>query len=146
MPAETMDKARWQASIAHATAAGTVFWQQASLATGLISLASIAIRFSGAFPIFCLAGSVLQAMLLAAGLWLGLRLRIDAVLFRSLAEAESIDGFDQAMLDMGLLDSERAARPMPDRVAGLLRLVRSLGLVVVAQLMLLVATGWFAWG
>jgi len=138
------DATRWQAGIAHATAAGTVIWQQASLAIGLVGLASVVVR-AGAAPAIALALSLLQAALLVAGLWLGLRLRIDAVLFRGLAEAEGMDGFDRAMLELGLIDAGKVARPMPDRVAGLMRLVRLLALVVAAQLVVLVGTGWFAW-
>lgn len=143
--AEMTDTTRWQTSTAHAAAAGTVLWQYASLATGLIGLASVAIRGAEAPLAICLALSILQSALLAGGLWLSLRLRMDAVLFHALAEASGTDGFDRAMVELGLLDAAKAGRPMPDRVAGLMRLVRLLALVVTAQLALLVATGWLVW-
>ena len=145
MVAETTDTARWPATVAHATAAGTAAWQHASLATGLVGLASVAIRGGRDHLGACLVLSVLQAALLSAGLWLGLRLRIDAALFRALAGADGTDEFDRAMTQLGLLSADKVGRPMPDRVAGLMRLVRLLALVVSAQLALLVAAGWLAW-
>ena len=145
MVAEMTETTRWQTSIAHAAAAGTVPWQYASLATGLIGLASNGVRGAEAPPAICLASSVLQAALLAGGLWLSLRLRIDAALFQALAKAKGTDGFDRAMVELGLLDAAKSGRPVPDRVAGLMRLVRLLALVVVAQLALLVATGCLTW-
>lgn len=142
---EMTDTARWQATVAHATAAGTAAWQHASLATGLVGLASVAIRSGQASPATGLALSTLQAAFLAAGLWLGLRLRIDAALFGALAGADGTDEFDRAMTQLGLLSSDKLGRSMPYRVAGLMRLVRLLALVVATQLALLVATQWLAW-
>ena len=143
--AEMTDTTRWQAKVAYATAAGTVPWQHASLATGLVGLTAVAIRGVDAPPVIRLALLILQSALLVGGLWLSLRLRIDAVLFHVLAEADSVDAFDRAMVELGLLASDKAGRPMPDRVAGLMRLVRLLALAVAAQLALLVAAGWLAW-
>ena len=143
--ADMADTTRWQATVAHATAAATTSWQNASLAIGLVGLASVAIRGGQAQPAIWLTLAILHAGLLAGGLYLGLRLRIDAALFRALAAADDADGFDRAMTELGLLGAGKAGRPMPDRVAGLMRLVRRLALVVAAQLALLVATEWLAW-
>lgn len=143
--AEMTETIRWQARVAHAAAIGTVPWQYASLASGLVALTAVAMRGADASPAAGLALSIVQSALLAGGLWLGLRLRIDAVLFHALAEADDTDGFDRAMVELGMLDAAKAGRPMPDRVAGLMKLVRLLAVVVATQLALLAATGWIAW-
>jgi len=137
--------ARWPATLAHAAAAGTVPWQNASAAIGLIGLASAVVGGATISLPISLGLLVLNAALLAGGLWLSLRLRIDAVLFHALAEGDGSDEFDRAMVDLGWLDAGRAGRPMPYRVAGLMRLVRLLVLLVAAQLMLLIVTGWLTW-
>jgi hypothetical protein len=142
---ETTDTTRWQPIVAHAAAASTVPGQYASLAIGLINLTLVALREAQAPLAVGLALSMLQSALLAGGLWLGLRLRIDAVLFHALAKVDGTDGFDRAMVDLGFLGTDKAARSMPERVAGLVRLIRLLGLVVVAQLALLIATGYLLW-
>jgi hypothetical protein len=142
--AEVTDSFRWQARIAHAAAAGSVPWQHASLATGLIGLV-VTIGRGDALPEIRFALAILQSGLLLGALWLSLRLRIDAVLFGALAEGGDSDSFDGAMVDLGWLNAGSAGRPMSDRFAGLIRLVRLLVLTVAAQLGALVATGWFAW-
>ncbi|WP_083672191.1 hypothetical protein [Sphingomonas montana] len=139
------DTTRWQPTIAYAAATGSVPWQYASLATGLVGLACVAVRGTEAPSGGWLVLSILQAALVLAGLWLSLRLRIDTVLFHALAKAGDMDAFDRAMVELGLLEAGKVGRPMPDRVRGLMRLVRLLAVVVVTQLGLLIATGWLAW-
>lgn len=142
MPADMAEAARWQARVAHATAAGTVPWQHASLATGLVGAAC---GLAAGPDVLSGLLAVLHLVLLAAGLWIALRLRVDAVLFGALAGADGTDAFDAAMLELGLLDPGKAGRSMPERVAGLMRWVRRMAVVVAAQLALLIATGWLAW-
>ncbi|WP_420138329.1 hypothetical protein [Sphingomonas sp.] len=139
------DRARWQSTIAHAVAAATVPWQYASLATGLVGLAAIVVRRATIPLAACLPFLALQLALLAAGLWLSLRLRIDAALFQALAEEDGTGSFDEAMVALGMLSTAKAGRPMPERIAGLMRLVRLLALVVAGQLAVLIVTGWLLW-
>lgn len=145
MNADELGTIRWHARIGHAVAAGTAPWQHASLAAGLTGLVLAAISDSGADHAFYPLVAVLHLALLSVGLWLGLRLRIDAGLLKALADCADLDGFDRVMRESRLMPNDKTGRPMSARIAGLLRLSRLLALMVLAQLVLLAVAGAPAW-
>ena len=88
--------------------------------------------------------AALAALALLPALYLGLRLEIDRGLFQRLADAQDANGDDLAALDcaleeLGWKTREAYARPLPARVAGVVRLMKAMGGVVGVQLVLI---GW----
>jgi len=87
-----------------------------------------------------LASAVVTALAGAIEFWFAARVAIDADLFEALARhADDLDGFDQAMRDLGLLSSAKTARALPDRVRAAFRLLKLQGAALVMQVAVLLA-------
>lgn len=127
---------RWQAAIGAALARAGARLRIASLAIGVAGVALAMQGHSGVMA-FLLTGA--QALLTAAGLYLGFRLDIDAELFAQLAQRPDLAGFDAAMDALGLLPPAKQGRPIAARLAGVKRLLALQGAGLAAQLALLLA-------
>jgi hypothetical protein len=115
----------------------------------LASLVLTALAFSGTW-LYGPASSVFQQLLVSLAtlmllpvLYLGLRLEIDRGLFQRLAQAQDslpqdLDSLDTALAELGWKPTPAQPRPLADRVAGLARLTKGLGGLVVAQLLMLI--------
>jgi hypothetical protein len=123
----------------------------------LLDQGVLADRLSRGLTIACLAGlvalgilSVIPAMLLIGAaalaglveLWFAIRVAFDAALFYQLSLAE--DGPDWATLDsalteLHLLPAEQAGRPIEQRIAGAMRLLRRQIIALIVQIALIAA-------
>lgn len=105
-----------------------------ALSRGL-TLAAVAglVWLGGQAPVWALVcmGAVVGLGLF--GLYLAIRVGLDAALFRHLAEGDAA-GFDAAMLRQGLLPAAKAGRPMADRIAGARGLLRRQAMVLIGQI------------
>ena len=91
-------------------------------------------------PVLLTTSLALIVLLGLVELYLAIRVRFDAALFRRLAAAP--DGFDCARLDralsrLGLMPEARTGRPIIERVAGARRLLMWQGVTLAAQLLLI---------
>lgn len=85
-------------------------------------------------PVLC----VIAVLAVLPGLYLAMRLEIDRGLFQRLAERLDTIGDDLATLDcalaeLGLKKETDIPRSLPDRVTGVFRLTKALGVVVAVQ-------------
>ncbi|AMR78786.1 hypothetical protein [Cupriavidus nantongensis] len=84
--------------------------------------------------------AALALLLALPQLWLLLRVAIDRRLFGALATGaqgqSDLSGLDAALLELGWMPAARAARPLPERARGALRLVRASAVLTVCQLLL----------
>lgn len=84
--------------------------------------------------------AALALLLALPQLWLLLRVAIDQRLFGALATGaqgqSDLSGLDAALLELGWMPAARAARPLPERARGALRLVRASAALTVCQLLL----------
>ncbi|NSX14162.1 hypothetical protein HTY52_08775 [Cupriavidus taiwanensis] len=84
--------------------------------------------------------AALALLLALPQLWLLLRVAIDHRLFGALATGvpgqADLAGLDAALLQLGWMPAARAARPLPERARGALRLVRASAALTVCQLLL----------
>jgi hypothetical protein len=72
--------------------------------------------------------------------WLAARVALDAELFDAIAgKGADLEGFDRAMLAVGLMPADKANRPLGRRIRGALRLLRLQTLALAAQLSALLA-------
>ena len=83
-----------------------------------------------------------------AGIYLMVRVELDVGIFEDAAAAADVpayfSAFDQSRLQLGLGAAPRQARPTADRAQGLLRLVRAMGYLFIAQIFLAVGSAWIA--
>lgn len=105
-----------------------------ALARGL-TLAGVVglVWFAGQVPLgvlICLGALVVLGLY---GLYLAIRVGLDAALFRHLADGD-MAGFDAAMMRQGLLPAAKAGRPVADRIAGARGLLRRQVTALVGQL------------
>lgn len=92
--------------------------------------------------------AALALLLALPQLWLLLRVAIDHRLFAALASgaqgqadlAADLRQLDAALLELGWMPAARAARPLPERARGALRLVRGGAVLTVCQLLLALLT------
>lgn len=92
--------------------------------------------------------AALALLLALPQLWLLLRVAIDHRLFAALASgaqgqadlAADLRQLDAALLELGWMPAARAARPLPERARGALRLVRASAVLTVCQLLLALLT------
>ncbi|MCO4889286.1 hypothetical protein MKD50_07900 [Cupriavidus sp. WGtm5] len=84
--------------------------------------------------------AALALLLALPQLWLLLRVAIDQRLFGALAtgapDQPELARLDVALLELGWMTAARAARPLPERARGALRLVRASAVMTVCQLLL----------
>jgi hypothetical protein len=72
--------------------------------------------------------------------WLAARVALDAALFDTIAgRGTDLEGFDRAMMALGLMPSGKASRPLAWRIGGAFRLIKLQALALAAQLIVLVA-------
>lgn len=137
MDAELTPRDNADAWIAHAVTgalAGAVWIGAAGLAFAVLAAW---LGAATAPPRWLAAASLLLAL---PQLWLLLRVAIDRRLFDALATGQQgqpdLAGLDAALLELGWMPAQRAARPLPDRARGALRLVRASAALTVCQLAL----------
>ena len=93
---------------------------------------------------------VLCLSIVAGGavIYLMVRIELDRSIFEAAAGATDVNAhftaFDQSRTQLGLGAAAREARPVADRVQGLLRLVRAMGYLFIAELFLAVGSAWIA--
>ena len=93
---------------------------------------------------------VLCLSIVAGGavIYLMVRVELDRSIFENAAGATDVSayfaGFDQSRLQLGLGAAPREARPVAERVRGLLRLVQAMGYLFIAELFLAVGSAWIA--
>lgn len=90
----------------------------------------------------CVAVTVLSMLMAVLTLWLLIRVTIDRRLFIALehavvtiAEKDSLDALDQALLQLGWIDAAKAARSLDARVRGVTGLLRQTVALAVVQLL-----------
>ena len=83
-----------------------------------------------------------------AGIYLMVRIELDRSIFEDAARAADLNAyfaaFDQSRLQLGLGAPPREARPVAERVQGLLRLVQVMGYLFIAELFLAIGSAWIA--
>jgi len=93
---------------------------------------------------------VLCLSIVAGGavIYLMVRIELDRSIFEDAAGAADLNAyfaaFDQSRLQLGLGAAPREARPVAERVQGLLRLVRAMAYLFIAELFLAVGSAWIA--
>lgn len=128
---------RTDAWIAHAVTgalAGAAWLGAAGLAFAMLAAVLGAGAASARWP------AALALLLALPQLWLLLRVAIDHRLFGALAagapDQPELTRLDAALLELGWMPAARAARPLPERARGALRLVRASAALTVCQLLL----------
>lgn len=123
--------------IAHAVTgalAGAAWLGAAGLAFAMLAAGLGAVTASSRWP------AALALLLALPQLWLLLRVAIDHRLFSALAAGASdqpgLARLDAALRELGWMPAARAARPLPERARGALRLVRASAVLTVCQLLL----------
>lgn len=93
---------------------------------------------------------VLCLSIVAGGavIYLMVRIELDRSIFEDPSGATDLNayfaGFDQSRLQLGLGAPPREARPVAERVQGLLRLVQTMGYLFMAELFLAIGSAWIA--
>jgi len=84
----------------------------------------------------------------AGAIYLMVRIELDCSIFEGAATAADVNAyfasFDQSRLELGVGAAPREARPVGERVRGLLRLMRALAFLFIAELLLALASLWIA--
>jgi hypothetical protein len=84
----------------------------------------------------------------AGAIYLMVRIELDCSIFEGAAGGADASAFfasfDQSRLELGIGAAPREARPVGERVRGLLRLVRALAFLFIAELLLALASLWIA--
>ena len=84
----------------------------------------------------------------AGAIYLMVRIELDCSIFEGAAGAADASAyfasFDQSRLELGVGAAPRKARAVGERVRGLLRLVRALAFLFIAELLLALASLWIA--
>jgi hypothetical protein len=141
MPREAAADA-WSAAIAAAILRRGAMVHAASLVLTLIALLTgVALAFVAAKPgTAWLSVGIVVVLLGILEFWLAGRVALDAELFAAIAaRGAALEGFDRAMLGLGLMPIAKANRPMGSRIRGALRLVRLQALVAALQAIALLA-------
>jgi hypothetical protein len=129
---------QWPARVASALGGASRWCAASSL---LITLAAFVI--GAATDTQSAAAAVLPGLIVVLGavqIGLAVRIEFDRRIFDLLAAApEGWSGFDDAMRELGLMDRAKIGRPPAARAAGLARLVRWHGGLLLAQLLLCLA-------
>jgi hypothetical protein len=139
MPSET-----WPAAIAAALLRRGAMVHAASCVVTLAAIAGASVALAAARP-----GSVwlpIACVGIAAGViefWLAARVAIDADLFQAIAARPGdLEGFDRAMLDLGLLSAAKTGRSLTGRTRAALRLLMLQASVLGLQVATLLVAGW----
>lgn len=143
-----LDDDRWHVEAALGLIAGARWMTALSMAFTAAAAFTLALFGAGRLGLTALASVVIALGL--AQTFLALRCTIDARLFRRLRErmnvanptATALPSLDSALQSLGWIDAAKAGRPLATRVAGVARLVRLHGLLLVAQAMALPWLGW----
>jgi hypothetical protein len=108
-----------------------------SAASLLVTAAAFAAAV--AFPPASSIAAAALALVLAVGavqVYLAVRIEFDRVIFDTVRDAEGWKAFDAALVRLGWARAGTTGRTAEDRAAGLARLVRTSGVLFVAQLVL----------
>jgi hypothetical protein len=146
MPRETSADDAWSATIAAAVLRRGTMVHAASLVLTLAALLTgIAMSLVSAKPgVGWLSVGVAVVLSGAVESWLAARVAIDAELFGALAaKGTDLEGFDRAMLALGLMPADKVGRALGLRIGGALRLLKLQALALAAQVLVLV--GGAAW-
>ena len=138
---------RWSATIAAAILRRGSMVHAASLVLTIAALLTCAVATTLApehRPLWLVAA----AIVLAAGVaesWLAARVVIDADLFDAIAASGGdLEGFDRAMINLGLMRVDKASRALVARIASALRLLKLQLAALAVQLAVFVAGILFA--
>lgn len=108
----------------------------------LLTAVAVGLLFAGAFGLVPKALAVPVALIAVAfGLAetrLAIRVGFDAALLRDTAHRPQLAALDAALVRLGLIASEKAGRPLEERLAGAMRLMRRQGLCLAGQIGVLV--------
>ena len=134
----------WQSELAVGACRAGRLLAFAALAYALLALAVLAFSASPLGVALLWSGVALTAL---PALYLGTRIEIDHSLFLRLARMpsdnpEPLADLDSALAELNLTVSAHSGRPLVVRVAGLLKLVRSLGGCVALQTTLSLLAVW----
>jgi hypothetical protein len=119
-------------------------------ATAALIVAALLLSVFTGRPLPNPALAVLCLSIVAGGAvtYLMVRVELDRSIFEAAAGATNLDaffsGFDQSRLQLGLGAAPREARPVAERVRGLLRLVQAMGYLFLAELFLGIGSAWIA--
>ena len=135
----------WLVEAAIAALAGSrwVAWFSLVL-TGICAFALVATDLQGLLP--CIAASAVL-VLGAIAAYLALRTAMDRVFFEALrlqvtSIGPALASFDVALITLRWLPAAKAGRVLVDRVAGVERLVRAQGIILLMQAMLVASMPW----
>lgn len=135
----------WQLEAAIALLAGSRWLSGLSfLLAGIAAFALAAADMRGAYARGA-ASAVLGLAVVSA--YLALRSAMDRHFFRALAKesaslASALAAFDAALRSIGWVSEAEMGRQLHDRVAGVQRLVRALGIVLLVQVLLVAGVPW----
>ena len=119
-------------------------------ATSALIVAALLLSVFTGRPLPNPALTVLCLSIVAGGVvtYLMVRVELDRSVFEAALGATDANAyfaaFDQSRLQLGLGAAPREARPVAERVQGLLRLVQVMGYVFIAELFLAVGSAWIA--
>ena len=142
MAPETSTELSWSAAIAGAVLRRGAMVHAASLVLTMAALlTSVAMAFVTAKPgAAWLSVGIAVVLLGAVEFWLAGRVALDAELFDTIAaKGADLEGFDRAMLALGLMPAHRANRALGLRIRGALRLIKLQALALAAQVAVLLA-------
>jgi hypothetical protein len=135
----------WMARIAAAFCAASRWLSAVALALSGIALVALYLLPAGSVP-----AAVLLSLTAAAGAiqaYLALRIEFDKQIFEAVATrtgatADALHAFDVALQSLALPRDGKAGRPLPERVQGLMSLVKSTAWVLAIQFALLILVPW----
>jgi hypothetical protein len=132
----------WSAAIAAAVLRRGAMVHAASLVLTMAALLTgVAMAFVTAKPgAAWLSVGIAVVALGAVEFWLAARVALDAELFDSISgKGADLEGFDRAMLGLGLMPADKANRALALRIRGAFRLIKLQALAFAAQVVALIA-------
>jgi hypothetical protein len=142
MAREGSTEETWSAAIAAAVLRRGAMVHAASLVLTMAALlTSVAMAFVAAKPgAAWLSVGIAIVVLGAIEFWLAGRVALDAELFDTIAgKGADLEGFDRAMLGLGLMPADKANRAIALRIRGAFRLIRLQAVALAAQVIVLIA-------
>ena len=116
--------------------------------TSIAVAAALLVGLFAGRPLPTLAALALCLAILSgiAVIYLMFRIELDRTLFEAAASVEDqsayFAGFDQSRSQLGLGEAEPGARPVSERVLGMIQLVRTMGTLFAVQMFFAVAGVW----
>ena len=139
-----MNSHAWQSELAVGASRAGRLLALAALAYALLALAVLALSTTPLLSALLWSGVVLMAL---PALYLGTRIEIDHALFLRLAHIpdvspEPLGELDMALAELNMSASALTGRPLVVRIAGLFKLVRTLGGCIALQTVLALCAVW----